>query len=150
MLQFIFSSISALGFAYIFNVRGKTAIATGVVGGLGWLIYLITVKLGLSIGFSFFILGAFATFGSEMIARIYKVPVILALIPTITPIVPGSGAYYTMYYLFNGNHALSSQKATETFIMTGAMMLGFLVVSDIFKVYGKLMKRKRRKHKKQF
>lgn len=145
MLQFIFSTISALGFAYIFNVRGKTAIATGIVGGLGWLIYLITVKLNFSLGFSFFILGAFATFGSEMIARIFKVPVILALIPTITPIVPGSGAYYTMYYLFSGEHTLSTQKAIDTLVMTGSMMLGFLVVSDMFKIFTKYQKRKKRK-----
>lgn len=143
LLQFVSAIISVLGFTYIFNVRGKVAIASGVVGGVGWIIYLFIMKLGFSLGFSYFILGAFATFGSEIIARVYKVPVILALIPIITPIVPGSGAYYTMFYLFAGNHNLSLQKATDTLVMTGAMMLGFLIVSDIFKIYIKFYNRKK-------
>ena len=149
IVQFIFASLSALGFAYIFNVRGKIAWAAATVGGAGWIIYLISVKLGVSLGFSFFIIGAAATIGSEMIARIFKTPVTSALIPIITPIVPGSGAYYTMFYLFNGQSELATQKAIDTFIMTGAMILGFLVASDIFKLYTKYKIRKLKRKQKE-
>ncbi len=83
IVQFIFSSLSALGFAYIFNVRGKIAWAAAFVGGIGWVIYLFSLKMGVSLGISFFIIGAATTFGSEMIARIFKTPVTSALIPTI-------------------------------------------------------------------
>ena len=145
IVQFIFSSLSALGFAYIFNVRGKIAWAAALVGGIGWVIYLLSLKMGVSLGISFFIIGAATTFGSEMIARIFKTPVTSALIPTITPIVPGSGAYYTMFYLFNGESELATQKAIDTFVMTGAMILGFLVVSDIFKLYTKYKTKKKMK-----
>lgn len=133
--QFIFSLLSAVGFAYIFNVRGMIAWAAAFVGGICWVVYLISMEIGMSLGVSFFILGAIATIGSEIIARIFKTPVTSALIPTITPFVPGSGVYYTVFYLFNGNLELSIQKGLDTFIMTGAMILGFLVSSDLVKIY---------------
>lgn len=135
--QFIFSTLSALGFAYIFNVRGKIAWAAAFVGGIGWMVYLLSMKAGFSLGAAFFLAGAAATLGSEIIARIMKTPVTSALIPTFTPFVPGSGAYYTMFYLFNGEYNLAMEKAIATFIMTGAIILGFLAVSEIFKLYTK-------------
>lgn len=85
----------------------------------------------------FLFAGATATLGSEIIARIFKTPVTSSLIPTITPFVPGGGVYYTMFYLFNGEHNLAMQKGLDTFIMTGSIILGFLVVSEIFKLYSK-------------
>ena len=137
IIQFIFSSLSALGFAYIFNVRGKIAWAAAFLGGIGWIIYILSLKAGLSLGTSFFIIGATSTFGSEIIARILKTPVTSLLIPTITPIVPGGGAYYTMFYLFNEQYELAREKAIDTFIMTGSIILGFLLISEIFKLYTK-------------
>lgn len=142
IIQFIFASLSALGFAYIFNTRGKIAWAAAFVGGAGWIVYLLSMKIGFSLGAAFFLAGATATFGSEMIARIFKTPVTSALIPTFTPFVPGGGAYYTMFYLFNGQYELAMQKGIDTFIMSGSMILGFLVVSDIFKLYTKYKNRK--------
>lgn len=137
IIQFIFSAISALGFAYIFNVRGKIALAAAFTGGIGWIIYLISMKIGLSLGVAFFLAGAVVTLGSEIIARKMKTPVTSALIPAFTPFVPGSGAYYTMFYLFNGQYELAMEKAIATFIMSGSMILGFLFVSEFVKLYTK-------------
>ncbi len=139
--QFIFSAFSALGFAYIFNVRGKIAWAAAFVGGIGWMVYLFSMEAGLSLGAAFFLAGAAATLGSEIIARVMKTPVTSALIPTFTPFVPGSGAYYTMFYLFNGQYELAMEKGIATFIMSGSMILGFLFVSQIIKLYLKAIKK---------
>ncbi len=143
IVQFIFSAFSALGFAYIFNVRGKIAWAAAIVGGIGWIVYLVSMEAGLSLGPAFFLAGATATLGSEIIARVLKTPVTSALIPTFTPFVPGSGAYYTMFYLFNGQYDLAMEKAIATFIMSGSMILGFLFVSEFIKLYMKIKKRKK-------
>ena len=144
--QFIFSTLSALGFAYIFNVRGKIAWAAAFVGVIGWIVYLVYMEMGLSLGAAFFLAGAAATLGSEIIARVMKTPVTSALIPTFTPFVPGSGAYYTMFYLFNGEYKLAMEKAIATFIMSGSMILGFLFISEIIKLYTKcILKNKNRK-----
>lgn len=143
IIQFIFSAFSALGFAYIFNVRGKIAWAAAFVGGIGWIVYLVSMEAGLSLGPAFFLAGATATLGSEIIARVLKTPVTSALIPTFTPFVPGSGAYYTMFYLFNGQYDLAMEKAIATFIMSGSMILGFLFVSEFIKLYMKIKKRKK-------
>ena len=142
IVQFIFASLSAVGFAYIFNVKEKIVWAAALIGGIAWIFYLFSMKFGISLGVTFFILGAICTFGSEIIARVFKTPVTSALIPTITPIVPGSGAYYAVFYLFNGQHDLAMQKAMDTFVMTGSMILGFLIASDLVKLYIKIKTKK--------
>lgn len=146
--QFIYASLTTYGFCLIFNVRGMIAFSASLVGGLGWLVYIISSKFGFSIGVAFFLAGAVVTLGSELIARILKTPVTSSLIPTFTPLVPGGGAYYTMLYLFNGEYTRAMEKGAETFIISMAIILGFVVVTELFKLYGKQLKKLKEKEKK--
>lgn len=129
--QFIYSSLATYGFCLIFNVRGMIAMSASFVGGLGWMVYIISSKLGFSIGVAFFLAGVVVTLGSEIIARILKTPVTSALIPTFTPLVPGGGAYYTMLYLFNGEYTRAMEKGAETFIISVAIIIGFVIVTEL-------------------
>ncbi|WP_304205897.1 threonine/serine exporter family protein [Fusobacterium perfoetens] len=140
--QFGYSALATYGFCLIFNVRGIIGFYASIVGGLGWLVYYIFNEMGYSLAISFFLAGATATLGSEIIARKLKTPVTSSLIPTFTPLVPGSGAYYTMLYLINGQYEKAMEKGAETFIISIAIIFGFLVVTDFFKLYTKY-KRKR-------
>lgn len=146
--QFIYASLVTFGFCLIFNVRGKIAFSASIVGGLGWLVYIISSKIGFSIGVGFFLAGAVVTFGSEVIARILKTPVTSSLIPTFTPLVPGGGAYYTMLYVFNGEYKRAMEKGAETFIISMAIILGFVIVTEMFKLYGKQIKRLKEREQK--
>lgn len=137
IVQFIFSILSVVGFTIIFNVRGKIAFCSSIGGALGWIIYLVSSKLGFSLGISFFLAGAWITFISQIISLYLKTPITSALIPTLTPLVPGGGAYYTMFYLINKNYNLALKKGAETIIICGAIILGFLVVTEIFRIYSK-------------
>lgn len=146
--QFIYASMVTYGFCLIFNVRGKISISASIVGGLGWLVYIILTKLGWSIGVGFFWAGVVVTFGSEMIARILKTPVTSSLIPTFTPLVPGGGAYYTMLYLFNGEYTRAANKGAETFIVSMAIILGFVVVTEFFKLYTRIINERKKRNEK--
>lgn len=146
--QFIYSSLATYGFSLIFNVRGMIALSASFVGGLGWMVYIISSKLGFSIGVAFFLAGVVVTLGSEIIARILKTPVTSALIPTFTPLVPGGGAYYTMLYLFNGEYTRAMEKGAETFIISVAIIIGFVIVTEMFKLYGKRVKKLKEKEQK--
>ena len=112
------------------------------------MVYIISSKLGFSIGVSFFLAGVVVTLGSEIIARILKTPVTSALIPTFTPLVPGGGAYYTMLYLFNGEYTSAMEKGAETFIISVAIIIGFVIVTEMFKLYGKRVKKLKEKEQK--
>ncbi|MFK4784460.1 threonine/serine exporter family protein [Fusobacterium sp. MFO224] len=135
IIQFIFSILSVVGFTIIFNVRGKIAFWSAIGGAIGWIIYLFTTELGFSIGISFFLAGAWITFVSQLVSIYFKTPITSALIPTLTPLVPGGGAYYTMFYLINKEYSLALKKGTETIVVCGAIILGFLVVSECFRLY---------------
>ncbi len=137
IIQFIFSVLSVVAFCLIFNVRGKIGVYASLVGGTGWIVYLLATKMGFSVGVGYFLAAAIATFGSEVIARKLRTPVTSSLIPVFTPLVPGGGVYYTMFYIFNGDYERGLEKGVETFIVSIAITLGFLVVTEGFKIYGK-------------
>ena len=48
------------------------------------------------------------------------------LLSGIFPLVPGAGIFYTAYYLFTNDRALSSSKGIETFEVAGAIVLGII------------------------
>ena len=65
-----------------------------------------------------------ATLCLTIMARIFaaarSMPVTVYLLSGIFPLVPGAGIFYTAYYLFTNDRALSSSKGIETFEVAGA------------------------------
>ena len=71
-----------------------------------------------------------ATLCLTIMARIFaaarSMPVTVYLLSGIFPLVPGAGIFYTAYYLFTNDRALSSSKGIETFEVAGAIVLGII------------------------
>ena len=80
----------------------------------------------MGIVFSSFIATLCLTIFARIFAVIRETPVTVYLLTGIFPIVPGSAIFYTAYYLFISDSAMSSQKAMETFEYAGAIVLGIL------------------------
>ena len=98
----------------------------GFTGALGWIIYSVFMKFDMGIVFSSFIATLCLTIFARIFAVIRETPVTVYLLTGIFPIVPGSAIFYTAYYLFISDSAMSSQKAMETFEYAGAIVLGIL------------------------
>ena len=98
MIQIIAAVIATVGFSVLFGVPSKYYPYCGVIGGAGWLVYLIALEhfstAGASLAATMVVI-----FLSRLAAVRKKCPVTIFLIAGIFPLVPGAGVYWTAYYL---------------------------------------------------
>ena len=126
MVQVLVAIVSTLAFAVLFHVPRQEYFYCAVNGGLGWVVY----KLCLYYGFSVSISSLWATLTLTLVARILsalrKMPSTVFLLAGIFTLVPGSGDYYTAYYLIMNELSRSSAKGIETFKIAGAIVFGII------------------------
>ena len=120
VVQFIVAVFATIAFAVLFSVPKKE------LAFCGFIIYSVFMKFDMGIVFSSFIATLCLTIFARIFAVIRETPVTVYLLTGIFPIVPGSAIFYTAYYLFISDSAMSSQKAMETFEYAGAIVLGIL------------------------
>ena len=70
-------------------------------------------------------------FLSHILARIKKAPVTVFLIAGILPTVPGAGIYRTVYYLIQGDQALSTHYLISTLHTAGAIALAIFITDSV-------------------
>ena len=135
--------IGCFGFAIIFNVHGPGVLICMLGGMLTWVVYAICLESGMGEIGAYFCGAAFASTFSETFARIRKYPAISYLLIAIFPLIPGSGVYYAMEYAVKGETELFAEKIMNTAAIAGAMAVGILLISTIFRLYSnrKLQKR---------
>ena len=126
LIQFIVSMIATISFAILFNAPRKEVLFCGLTGAFGWMIYyLITAQ-----DINNVLASLIAAFGLTLLTRVLAVaranPVTVYLLPGIFPLVPGAGIYYTAYYLFTGDSAMSGAKCLETVYIAGAIVFGII------------------------
>lgn len=134
ILNSIYSLISSLCFAIIFNVRGKNIIFASIGGGISWFIYMLVHSLYNSNIFALFLGAAVVSIYSEIMARVNKVPVTTFIICGILPLVPGNGMYYTMHETILGNVEKATAYAIQTFGAAGSIAIAIAMVSSLSKL----------------
>ena len=132
-LHFLFSFFATVGFAVFLNSPKSILIHSGLVGGIGWVIFYYLVNLTSNDILANFIASLFVSYISEVLARKLKQPAIVFLIPGIIPLVPGLGMYNTMLYLIQRDYINGIAKGVDVWFVAGAISLGALVVSSLFK-----------------
>ena len=134
ILSLIYAYIACVGFGFIFHLRGKLLFITPIGGVLLWAVYLILETPVESVVARSLIATMAAAIFCESIARIMKIPVTLFMIIAILPLVPGSGIYYTMLACTKSDWAEFSSKGLETIGVAGAIAVGMLLISSIFRM----------------
>lgn len=132
-LHFLFSFFATVGFAVFLNSPKSILIHSGLVGGIGWVIFYYLINLTSNDILANFIASLFVSYISEVLARKLKQPAIVFLIPGIIPLVPGLGMYNTMLYLIQRDYINGIAKGVDVLFVAGAISLGALVVSSLFK-----------------
>ncbi|WP_106776368.1 threonine/serine exporter family protein [Peptostreptococcus russellii] len=132
--HFVFSAIATCGFAIFFNVRGKILFYDSIVGGIGWLIYVIASQHYENPMIFSFLAAGFVSLSAEYLARKLKQPAIIIVIPGILPLVPGLGLYNTVYYVIQKEYLQAATVGTRAFITSLGIALGILVMSSMSKV----------------
>lgn len=140
--HFVFSAIATGGFAVFFNVRGKVLIYDCIVGGIGWIIYLIGYDHFQNPFIYSFISAGFISLSAEFLARKLREPAIIIVIPGILPLIPGLGLYNTMYNIIGKNYFEAATIGSRAFITSVGIALGILVMSSLSKVLNVYMLKK--------
>lgn len=132
-MHFIYSFISSIGFAIFLKAPKSTLIPGGFVGGIGWATYYYLMTLTNNSIMSNFIAALLVSLSSELLARKLKQPAIVFTIPGIILLVPGLGMYNTMLYLVQNNYADAIAKGADVLFISGALSMGVLIVTALFK-----------------
>lgn len=138
ILQIIMAIVTAIGFSLIFNIHGKKIIATAAGGALTWITYLWIYSYSEDV----FISCLFATMVSmafaELMARCFKTPVIILLVPMLIPMVPGGDLYRMMINLVMANSNQTSYYGHQLVLEVGAIAFGIILISTALQLFHKL------------
>ena len=131
--QAIASFVACAGFFFLFNIHGAGGLLCPLGGMLTWLTYLIVKRLTADDIMAYFFSTMFAALYSELMARVRKYPAISYLVISVFPLLPGAGIYYASNYLVRGEMTLFAARSTNTIAIAGAMAVGILLVSTVFR-----------------
>ena len=134
MIQLLAGVVSAAAFAYLYNVPKRHIPHCGLVGGVGWSIFLICQLKWGEVG-GMFLAGTAAAVLSEILARHKKQPVIIFLVPGVIPLVPGGKAYLTMLSFLQNDYAAGVELLVSTVFLAGAVAAGIILSSSAFRIY---------------
>ena len=128
--------IGCIGFFIVFNIHGMGGFLCALGGMLTWLSYRLLGELGCGNIMAYFFATMVGALYAEIMARIRKFPAISYLVISLFPLIPGAGVYYTTNYLVRGDMTSFSQKGMETLAVAGALAVGILLISTIFRFMG--------------
>jgi len=135
-IYFIAAFVATFGFGIIYNAPKESLIASGITGGVGWIISDIINSI---FGAPIFIGTTVAAFSialmSQLWARRLYMPVTIFAIPAIIPLVPGGTAYNAMRAFVEGRIPMGMDYLVEVILTAGALALGLTVNSAVFQVF---------------
>lgn len=137
LIQVIGAFVAVISIAITFGVPKKFLGYSGVVGAVGWLVFLILTKLNCTIVASMFVAALVVSLISHSFARIMKTPVTLFLIAGILPLVPGVGMYRIVYSLLTNNNTTAAFYFSETMQIAGMIALAIFIMDTLFRLFQK-------------
>ena len=129
-------AVGCAGFTIYYNIHGPGMLICILGGVLTWSVYYFCILLGIGEYMAYFIASAFASLFAEIMARVRKYPAISYLVISIFPLLPGGGIYYTMNHAVHSDMVQFSQRGMQTVSIAGAMAVGILLISTMFKLIG--------------
>lgn len=134
MLTTAAAFLGSMLFGIIFDVPRRALILAAVAGTLSWTIVDQLQKSGLSLVTAAFIATVVSSFFSELMARTTHNPVSVFAVPAIIPLVPGAGAYFTMFHFVKGELTQGLATGVETLVTAGSIAGGVALVSLLFRI----------------
>lgn len=137
VLQCIFAFCAIIGFSIIIEAPKKCLFVNGVLGMLGWAVYLLIEAISAMLAATF-VSALVLAVAAHILARILKTPVTTILIPAILTIVPGAGMYQTVYCLFLSDMDQAIPSLVNTIGAAGAIATAIFIVDAFVVVLKKI------------
>lgn len=133
-IQIITGCLGSLGFAVLYNIRGKRLLFAALGGFLAVVCYHLFGILFENEILNYFICASIVSFYAEIMARVLKTPTTTFIITSLIPLIPGGSLYYTMTNAFSGDLNSFIDKGLYTLSLAGALAAGIIVVVGTTKV----------------
>ncbi len=134
-VQCIACFIGCIGFVILFNIHGPGGLLCALGGAFTWMVYLVAFELSGNDLTAYFWSSLFASFYSEVAARLRKCPAISYLVTSIFPLIPGASVYYTMNYAVRGMNEQFATQGLHTAAIAGIIAVGILLASTTVRIY---------------
>ncbi|MEY8390277.1 threonine/serine exporter [Lachnospiraceae bacterium] len=153
IVEIIVAMVSVLAFGVSFHIPKSEYLYCALNGGLGWAVYRLCQNGGFGPTASALWAALVLTLAARILSAVRKMPSTVFLIAGIFSLVPGSGIYYTSYYIIMNELSRGSSKGIETFKVAGAIVLGILfglaLPQNWFNHLGRITDRKIRGQRKK-
>ena len=136
LISILFAFIATVAFGKLFNTPRSALILGGLVGAIGFAVYICMKDvLGYSSMLSNFTGAIVISIISEIFARIFKEPVTVFSIPGIIPLVPGLPLYRAMNYFMLNAYNVGMEKLVQASLDATAIALGILLISSMARLF---------------
>lgn len=133
-LQLLAAFMGTAAFSVVFGVPKQYYHVAGLVGMLGWFVYLISIYYTpLDVVGGTFLSTICVASISHYYAVKLKCPNIMLLICGIFPLIPGGGVFWSSYYMVSEQIPLALHAGFTAIKVTIAIVLGILVASLFYK-----------------
>ena len=131
---FVFAFLATVAFGVLFQGPKRILWRSGLIGGLGWVVFIGLKELFSVHSFSAnFLATVLIALVSEIFARIWKEPVTVFEIPAIIPLVPGFGMYRGMNLILQDYVSYGTEVLLGAAVDACAIALGIMMVSGVFR-----------------
>ena len=136
VIKILAAFVATMAFAVLFNSPRRVVLQAGIVGAVGFAIYIYMLKVvGLNSMSSNFLGTVGLSICSEIFARRYKEPVTVFSVPGFLPLVPGLPLYQAMNSFVLNDYMSAMETFMETCLDAAAIALGILCISGLAKAY---------------
>lgn len=142
ILQFIYSFFATLSFNVLLQAPKRVYILNSFIGAFSWIIYKYIVSISHQTVFASMICGLYIGLFAGIFAILKKIPAITIYLPSLIPLVPGSGIYYTMYYFISQDFERASSKGVETVLMAISLAAGIFITTNIVNILNRIYRLK--------
>ena len=133
-IQILAGGVGSLGFACLFNIRGKRLAVATCGGLLSWFLFVIFSYFIKSDPVNYFVVSLLMTLFAEVMARVMKTPTTTFITTSLVPLIPGGSLYYTMAYAFQQNGESFIRKGVATLSLAAALALGIIIATTLTKL----------------
>ncbi len=138
IIEILAGFVGSLGFALLFNIRGKKLLVASLGGIISWALFLLLHRFIENEALCYLIVSISLSVYAEIMARIMKSPTTTFITVSLIPLIPGGSLYYTMAYAFEGNVESFVTKGIATLMLASALALGIIIVSAVVKLISAL------------
>ena len=134
LMAFLFAFLATVAFGVLFQGPKRILWRSGLIGGLGWIVFIGLKEIFSVHSFSAnFLATVVIALASEIFARVWKEPTTVFEVPAIIPLVPGFGMYRGMNYILQDYVGYGTEVLLEAALDSCAIALGIMMVAGVFR-----------------